>query len=77
MPLRVFGMIRGRYGAVSGMKKNKPLLRAQFYHDEARKLRDLAAREEKEHRGKILLQIAESYDEICRQLLEGSKAKTG
>lgn len=59
------------------MDKGKPLLRAQFYHDEAQKLRQLAAAEAKESRREGLLEIAESYEATARQLLDEAKRKVG
>lgn len=59
------------------MTKGKPLLRAQFYHDEAHKLRQHAAAEAQESRRKVLLEIAESYEATARQLLNEAKRKAG
>ena len=57
------------------MTRSKPLLRAQFYHEEARKLRAHAASESKESRRKMLLEIAESYEETARELLAKANRK--
>jgi hypothetical protein len=57
------------------MDTGKPLNRAQFYHEEARKLREHAASEEGEFRRKTLLEIADSYEETARQLLAEAKGK--
>lgn len=56
------------------MAKNKPLLRAQFYHDSAKTLRDHAAIECDGHRRKILSDLADYYEEAARELIaEGRK----
>ena len=55
---------------------SKPLLRAQFYHDEAKKLRDMAATEEKESRRQVLLEIAESFDELAAQVVAEIRGHT-
>ena len=57
------------------MDKSKPLLRAQFYHEEAQRLREHAASEEREFRRKTLLEIAESYEQTASQLLNEAKGK--
>jgi hypothetical protein len=56
-----------------GTERVSPLLRAQFYHDEAEKLREHAATEEKEPRRKLLLELAESYEETAKMLVEQAK----
>ena len=45
-----------------------PMLRAQFYHDEAKKLRGLAGAEDKERGRETLLQLADSYDQLSEQI---------
>lgn len=52
-----------------------PLLRAQFYHEEAQRLREQAAAEDKRHRRKILQEIADSYDETAFRLIEEATGK--
>ena len=55
------------------LERRKPLLRAQFYNEEAQKLRQQAASEEKEQRRKTLLEIAESYEQTANMLVQGAK----
>ena len=55
------------------LERRKPLLRAQFYNEEAQKLRHQAASEEKEQRRKTLLEIAESYEQTANMLVQGDK----
>ena len=55
---------------------SKPFLRAQYYHDEAKKLRSLAESEEKASRRRMLFRIAESYDLLSRELFAEAKVKT-
>lgn len=58
---------------LGGMERRKPLIRAQFYHEEAQKLRAHAATEDQESRRKVLLEIAESYEETANMLIEQAK----
>jgi len=55
------------------LERRKPLIRAQFYREEAEKLRQHAAAEARESRRKVLLEIAESYEETAKLLVEQAK----
>ena len=50
------------------MKRKRPILAAQYYRDEAVRLRNQAAYEAEERRRRILLEIAESYEELSKPL---------
>lgn len=55
------------------MERRKSLLRAHFYNDEAKKLREHAAAEERASRRKVLLEIADNYEETAKMLIEQAK----
>ena len=59
----------------AGMETKKLLLRAQFYYDEAQKMRGAALCEDNEKRRKVLLEIAQSYDDLSREIIAEVKAK--
>ena len=46
-----------------------PLLKAQHYHDQARHIRALAAKEENENARRQLLQLAASYEHLSEKFL--------
>ena len=48
----------------------KPFLRAQHYHDQALKMRALAAREKDEILRNVLIDIAKSYDRLSVKFLK-------
>ena len=62
----------GKYAARIrvGDDMGTPLLKAQHYHDQARHIRELAAKEENENARRQLLQLAASYERLSEKFLE-------
>ena len=48
------------------------LTKAQHYRDQARQMRDLAAKEDDQKANKALIELAEMYDRLCRSCVDRS-----
>jgi hypothetical protein len=47
-----------------------PLLTAQHYHDQADHMRELAAKEDNLGTRRSFLQLAQSYDRLCKRFID-------
>ena len=56
---------------------SRPLLEAQHYHDQANRLRELAAHEDKDNLRGMLLQLANSYDRLSARFIRSVSSMQG
>ena len=49
---------------------DSPFIKAQHYHDQAQKMRDLGQAEEDQASRRALLDIAEGYERLCSKFLQ-------